>query len=82
LVGADKADLKSKIFFMWGSLCFCCIIYTYFLVPETKGLTLEQVDRMMDEVSPRKSAAWKPTTTYAGELNRMDGEKLDKEDAI
>ncbi|CAO3673509.1 unnamed protein product [Umbelopsis ramanniana] len=82
LVGADKADLKSKVFFMWGSLCFCCIFYAYFLVPETKGLTLEQVDRMMDEVSPRKSAAWKPTTTYAGELQRMDGEKLDHEDAL
>jgi sugar porter (SP) family MFS transporter len=75
LVGADKANLQSKVFFMWGSLCFCCLVYAYFLVPETKGLTLEQVDRMMEEVSPRKSAGWKPTTTYASELNRMDGEK-------
>ncbi|KAG2177389.1 hypothetical protein INT44_007900 [Umbelopsis vinacea] len=82
LVGADKANLQSKIFFMWGSLCLSCLVYAYFLVPETKGLTLEQVDRMMDEVSPRKSAAWKPTTTYAGELHRMDGEKLDREEAI
>ncbi|KAI8577889.1 hypothetical protein K450DRAFT_249780 [Umbelopsis ramanniana AG] len=82
LVGADKANLQSKIFFMWGSLCLCCLVYSYFLVPETKGLTLEQVDRMMDEVSPRKSASWKPTTTYAGELHRMDAEKLDKEEAI
>ncbi|KAG2177388.1 hypothetical protein INT44_007899 [Umbelopsis vinacea] len=81
LVGADKANLQSKVFFMWGSLCLCCLIYAYFLVPETKGLTLEQVDRMMEEVSPRKSAAWKPTTTYASELNRMDGEKPEK-DAI
>ncbi|KAI9281698.1 putative glucose transporter rco-3 [Umbelopsis sp. AD052] len=81
LVGADKANLQSKVFFMWGSLCLCCLIYAYFLVPETKGLTLEQVDRMMEEVSPRKSAAWKPTTTYANELNRMDGEKPEK-DAI
>ncbi|CAO3673513.1 unnamed protein product [Umbelopsis ramanniana] len=77
LVGADKANLQSKVFFMWGSLCFCCLIYAYFLVPETKGLTLEQVDRMMEEVSPRKSAGWKPTTTYASELNRMDNAEKD-----
>lgn len=32
---------------------------------ETKGLSLEQVDQMMDEVSPRKSAAWRPHTTFA-----------------
>ncbi|KAF9423328.1 hypothetical protein BGZ76_003667 [Entomortierella beljakovae] len=65
LVGADHANMQSSVFFLWGSLCALCIVYAYFLVPETKGLTLEQVDQMLDEVSPRKSAAWKPTTTFA-----------------
>jgi hypothetical protein len=32
---------------------------------ETKGLTLEQVDRMFEETTPRKSAAWKPSQTFA-----------------
>src|ERR1700722_3899602 len=41
MVGANEANLGSKIFFIWGSLCFLCLIYSYFLVPETKGLTLE-----------------------------------------
>ena len=35
---------------------------------ETKGLTLEQVDKMMEEVSPRKSASWKPYTTFAADM--------------
>lgn len=35
------------------------------LSQETKGLSLEQVDQMMDECSPRKSASWKPHTTFA-----------------
>ncbi|KAF9216092.1 hypothetical protein BGZ59_011018 [Podila verticillata] len=65
LVGIDYANMQSSVFFLWGTLCATCIVYAYFLVPETKGLTLEQVDQMLDEVSPRKSAAWKPTTTYA-----------------
>ncbi|CAO3689719.1 unnamed protein product [Umbelopsis vinacea] len=82
LVGTNEANLRSSVFFLWGGLCFCCFVYAYFLVPETKGLTLEQVDRMLEEVTPRKSGNWKPTTTYAAELNRMDGNKLEKEEAI
>ncbi|ORX57036.1 general substrate transporter [Hesseltinella vesiculosa] len=73
LVGADKGNLKSSVFFLWGSLCACCFVYAYFLVPETKGLTLEQVDQMMDEVSPRKSAGWKPSTTFVQQAHH--GEK-------
>lgn len=52
-------------------------VYTYFLVPETKGLSLEQVDKMMEETTPRTSAKWKPTTTFASAIAR-DG-ILDKE---
>lgn len=65
MVGEDKGNLKSKVFFIWGTLCTCAFIYTYFLVPETKGLSLEQVDKMMEETTPRTSAKWKPTTTFA-----------------
>ncbi|KAF8926151.1 hypothetical protein BGZ47_002887 [Haplosporangium gracile] len=65
LVDSKHANMQSSVFFLWGTLCALCIVYAYFLVPETKGLTLEQVDQMLDEVSPRKSAAWKPSTTRA-----------------
>lgn len=76
MVGPTKGDLKSKVFFIWGGLCTCALVYTYFLVPETKGLSLEQVDKMMEETTPRTSARWKPTTTFAaaqstgGHLNK------------
>ena len=36
LVGPDEADLRSKVFFLWASLCTGCMVYAYFLVPETK----------------------------------------------
>ncbi|ORY27200.1 and other transporter-domain-containing protein [Naematelia encephala] len=68
LVGTDKANLGSKVFFIWGSTCVLCFFYAYFLVWETKGLTLEQVDRMMEETNPRNSASWKPHSTYASEM--------------
>ncbi|OAP62657.1 hypothetical protein AYL99_01884 [Fonsecaea erecta] len=65
MVGEDHGDLKSSVFFVWGGLCTAAFVYAYFLVPETKGLTLEQVDRMMEESTPRTSAKWRPTTTFA-----------------
>ncbi|KAJ5375658.1 hypothetical protein N7517_007664 [Penicillium concentricum] len=68
MTDADKGNLGAKIFFIWGSLCACAFVYTYFLIPETKGLTLEQVDKMMEETTPRTSAKWKPSTTFAAEV--------------
>ncbi|KAG9247857.1 general substrate transporter, partial [Calycina marina] len=61
-------DLGAKIFFLWGSLCFICFVYAYFLIFETKGLSLEQVDRMMEEVTPRHSAKWVPHSTFAEDM--------------
>ncbi|KAK0128825.1 hypothetical protein ONS95_000775 [Cadophora gregata] len=68
LVDAQYANLSFKIFFMWGSLCMVSVLFAYFLVPETKGLSLEQVDRMLEEVTPRKSRSWVPHSTFAGEM--------------
>ncbi|EFX03339.1 major facilitator superfamily transporter monosaccharide [Grosmannia clavigera kw1407] len=67
MVGENKGNLKSSVFFIWGGLCSCAFVYAYFLIPETKGLTLEQVDQMLDETSPRTSSKWKPTTTFQQE---------------
>ncbi|RMY07610.1 hypothetical protein D0868_05257 [Hortaea werneckii] len=76
MVNSDEGNLKSNVFWIWGGLCTCAFVYAYFLVPETKGLSLEQVDKMMEETTPRTSAKWRPTTTYASEMG-MKGEKLE-----
>jgi MFS family permease len=73
MVGTDKGNLQSNVFFIWGGLCTCAFIYAYFLVPETKGLTLEQVDKMMEETTPRTSSKWRPTTTFAAEMGHSKG---------
>ncbi|OCL05789.1 sugar porter family MFS transporter [Glonium stellatum] len=77
MVGTDKGNLGARVFFIWGSLCVLCFLYAYFLVYETKGLTLEQVDRMMEETTPRTSAGWVPTTTFAQEMGLTDKGTLD-----
>jgi MFS transporter, SP family, sugar:H+ symporter len=67
MVDAGQGNLKAKVFFVWGSTCCLCLVFAYFCVPETKGLSLEQVDRMMEESTPRTSARWVPHSTYAME---------------
>nr|CAD1814638.1 monosaccharide transporters [uncultured fungus] len=66
LVSTDKANLGPKVFFVWGSTACLSFLFAYFLVPETKGLSLEQVDRMMSETNPRTSSKWVPHETWAG----------------
>lgn len=79
MVGEDQGNLGAKVFFIWGSLCAMCFVYAYFLIPETKGLTLEQVDRMFEETTPRNSAKWKPSTTYASEMGLNEKGELNPE---
>lgn len=77
MVGNDpkSANLGPKVFFVWGSLCCLSLAFAYFLVPELKGLTLEQVDTLLETVSPRHSANWKPTTTFASQRGKVHEEE-------
>ncbi|KAI1104371.1 hexose transporter [Jackrogersella minutella] len=64
--GDGYANLQSKIFFVWFGACFLCIAFVYFLIYETKGWSLEEVDELYSECSSaRESAAWTPKTTFA-----------------
>jgi sugar porter (SP) family MFS transporter len=81
LVNPDKANLGPKVFFLWGSLCIFSTLFAYFLVPELKGLSLEQADMCMAAVTPRKSAQWRPDHTFAAELHHTSDEKALASDA-
>jgi len=63
--GPGYANLQAKIFFIWFACCFLCIAFVWFLIYETKGLTLEQIDELYSEVSvARHSVGWTPKTTF------------------
>jgi SP family sugar:H+ symporter-like MFS transporter len=63
--GPGNANLQAKVFFIWFGCCFICIAFVYFMIYETKGLTLEQIDVLYDEVkTARKSVGWKPIRTF------------------
>jgi MFS family permease len=63
--GEGYANMQSKIFFVWFAACFLCIAFVYFFIYETKGLSLEQVDQLYEDVSKAwQSADWKPAVTW------------------
>jgi MFS transporter, SP family, sugar:H+ symporter len=33
-----------------------------------RGLSLEKIDKMLEETAPRNSASWKPHSTFASEM--------------
>lgn len=58
----DPGNLKSKVGFIYGSMAFCALIFTWFLVPECKGKSLEEIDLMfMENVPIRQFRTYKPT---------------------
>ncbi|TKA37529.1 hypothetical protein B0A54_11487 [Friedmanniomyces endolithicus] len=68
--GTDGHEgLGVRVFFIWGALCAACAIFAYAVVPESKGLTLEQVDRMMEEVSAPRSGRWRACENWARDLD-------------
>jgi SP family general alpha glucoside:H+ symporter-like MFS transporter len=46
--------------FFWAGICFLCIIYTYFRVPEPSGRSFAELDMLFHQrVSARKFASTK-----------------------
>ncbi|ONH80470.1 putative glucose transporter HXT5 [Saccharomyces cerevisiae] len=73
--------ITSAINFYYGYVFMGCMVFAYFyvffFVPETKGLTLEEVNEMYEEnVLPWKSTKWIPpsrrTTDYDLDATRND----------
>jgi hypothetical protein len=79
MVDETYGNMKAKVFFVWGATCTACVVLSYFLVPETKGLSLEQVDRMLEETTPRTSKKWTPHHMHT---DRSGGSSLEATEKI
>jgi len=65
MVDEDGANLQSKVFFVWGTCCFVCIAFVWFMIYETKGLSLEQVDELYGVVNKAwKSKSFVPQVSF------------------
>lgn len=83
------ADIGPLILLIFFGMLIVAFIYVYFFIPETKGLTLEEVDELYRSgVKPWNSASWVPTLSQTAhekalahevrhEKHDEKGEKLD-----
>lgn len=46
MTGTEYANLQSNIFWIWGAFCWISVIFVYFMIYETKNLTLEEVSEL------------------------------------
>jgi len=75
--GVKAAGLGVKVFFIWGSTCLGCFLFAYFFIPETKGLSLEQIDLLYKESSIRKSASYRAKMIAEDETYTHQAEVVD-----
>ncbi|SCV01773.1 LAME_0G18404g1_1 [Lachancea meyersii CBS 8951] len=69
--------ITSAINFYYGYVFMGCLVfaffYVFFFVPETKGLTLEEVQELWEEgVLPWKSASWLPPSRRGADYNNEE----------
>ena len=68
MIGVHEGNLGARIFFIWGAFSAASLAFIYFLIPETRGLSLEQVDRMLEETIPRHSTGWIPRSNFVTDI--------------
>lgn len=57
MLNPTEWNWKNYAGFFWGGICFLCIIYTYFRVPEPRGRSFAELDLLFERgVSARKFA--------------------------
>lgn len=60
MVNPDEGNLKGKVGFIFGGLALIASAWSFFYVPELKGRTFDEIDRMFQmKVSPRKMGSYK-----------------------
>lgn len=71
MVDKDKGNLGTSVFFIWGGCNVLCFIFAWTLIYETKGLSLELVDELYEEIPYAwKSKSFVPSEHFRGQQSR------------
>ncbi len=75
LTSAGAANLGAKTYLVFAGCMACIIIWSYVLIPETKGRTYAEIDEMYDKNVPMWKWSTYETSTEAKQASRVP-EKL------
>lgn len=65
-----------KTYIIFSAWCFIQGVLIYFLAPETKGRTLEELDEIFNSPNPRKASTQKKKVALDANANVVDVEKI------
>jgi len=72
----DQGNLRAKTGFVFAGLCILGVVTTFFTVPEMKGRTPAEIDRMFElGLSARKFHTWTNPNAVDEETSRANAEK-------
>lgn len=55
----DEGNLRGKTGYTYAASCVIGVVVSYFIIPEMKGRTVNEIDRMFEEkLSARKFQSW------------------------
>ncbi|KAK2827830.1 hypothetical protein FQN49_007300 [Arthroderma sp. PD_2] len=58
MINPSAWDWGNYAGFFWGGVCFCCVVYTYFRLPEPQGRSFAELDVLFERgTSARKFAS-------------------------
>lgn len=62
MVNPDEGNLKGKVGFVFGGLCVFAAVWSFFYVPELKGRSVDEIDRLFAlRIKPRRMGSYRLT---------------------
>lgn len=78
LMNAPYANLGGKVGFIFGSVSVLAFVFTFFCVPECKGRSLEEIDRMFHENVPIRKFRMHPKIRIEVDAAKLDEASLEE----
>lgn len=73
MLNPDAWNWRGKAGFFWGSLCFCCVVWTFFRLPEPKGRTFGELDVLFEQGISARNFSSATVDAFQTHVNEKDG---------
>jgi SP family general alpha glucoside:H+ symporter-like MFS transporter len=64
MLNPDEWDWQNYAGFFWAVICFFCIIYTFFRLPEPRGRTFAELDVLFEKGIPARKFSTTDVDVY------------------